>query len=197
MIRTFKIASLALTAALLTGSAVSAIAAAPAPVAAVATGEIPRAASTPQTPKNWRGPAQPIKAQAIIDRLIKGHPEIMSITMHAVPPGQPAEAYTMIAGSFPDRTGNTSSPGDIITAKKGVTQIESKWGTPDFGKKVSVVVPIRIASGDYVPVAMVIAFHHNPALGMRDTDYMAPGVAIRNALAPEIASFDTLFAPAN
>jgi hypothetical protein len=97
---------------------------------AVAAEEIPRAASTPQTPKNWRGPAQPIKAQAIVDRLIKGHSEIMSITMHAVPPGQPAEAYTMIAGSFPDRIGNTSSPGDIITAKKGVTQVESKWGTP-------------------------------------------------------------------
>lgn len=159
--------------------------------------EIPRAASTPQTPKNWRGPAFRIKAQSIVDRLIAGHPEIMSITMHAVPAGQPADAYTMIAGSFPDRIGNTSSPGDVITAKKGVTQVESKWGTPDFGKKVSIVLPIKTSNGDYIPVAMVIAFHHNPALGMRDTDYMAPGVAIRNALAPEIASIATLFEQAN
>lgn len=195
MTRKFSFVSMALGAALLAAGSTSAIAAAPA--ATVAKEEIPRAASTPGTPKNWRGPAQPIKAQAIVDRLIKGHPEIMSITMHAVPPGQAAEAYTMIAGSFPDRIGNTSSPGDIITAKKGVTQVESKWGTPDFGKKVSVVVPIKTSNGDYVPVAMVIAFYHNPALGMRDTDYMAPAVAIRNALAPEIASFASLFDAAN
>lgn len=197
MSRFSKVASLALAAALLSSSAMPAFAAKPVAAPVVAKEEIPRAASTPTTPKNWRGPAQRIKAQAIVDRLIQGHPEIMSITMHAVPPGQPAEAYTMIAGSFPDRIGNTSSPGDIITARKGVTQVESKWGTPDYGKKVSVVVPIKTSAGDYVPVAMVIAFHHNPVLGMRDTDYMAPAVAIRNALAPEIASFDSLFAAAN
>lgn len=195
MSRFAKVASIALAAALMASSVSPSFAAGSKPT--VANDEIPRAASTPQTPKNWRGPSQRIKAQAIVDRLIQGHPEIMSITMHAVPPGQPAEAYTMIAGSFPDRIGNTSSPGDIITAKKGVTQVESKWGTPDYGKKVSVVLPIKTSVGDYVPVAMVIAFHHNPALGMRDTDYMAPGVAIRNALAPEIPSFESLFAPAN
>jgi len=192
-----KYSALAVAAALLVGGNGMAFAAKPAPAAVVAKEEIPRAASTPTTPKNWRGPAFRIKAQAIVDRLIQGHPEIMSITMHAVPPGQPADAYTMIAGSFPDRIGNTSSPGDIITAKKGVTQVESKWGTPDYGKKVSVVVPIKTSAGDYVPVAMVIAFYHNPTLGMRDTDYMAPAVAIRNALAPEIASFDALFGQAN
>jgi len=194
----FKPAIAIIAAAMLSSAlAPSAIAGTAASAPAVANEEIPRAASTPQTPKNWRGPAHKIKAQSIVDKLIAGHPEIMSITMHAVPPGQPADAYTMIAGSFPDRIGNTSSPGDIITAKKGVTQVESKWGTPDYGKKVSVVVPIKTSAGDYVPVAMVIAFYHSPATGMRDTDYMHPAVAIRNALAPEIASFDTLFARAN
>jgi len=185
-----KIAKLALIATLTAGFAAPALATTP------IKEEIPRAASTPETPKNWRGPAFRIQAQAFVDRLIKGHPEIMSITMHAVPPGQPADAYTMIAGSFPDRIGNVSSPGDILTAKKGATQVESKWGTPDYGKKVSVVLPIKTSAGAYIPVTMVIAFHHNPTLGMRDTDYMAPGVAIRNALAPEIPSFESLFAAA-
>ena len=191
----YKFAIAIVGAALLGSVSVSAMAEA-GQAAPVAKEEIPRAASTPGTPKNWRGPAQKIKAQAIVDKLIASHPEIMSITMHAVPPGQPAEAYTMIAGSFPDRIGNASSPGDIITAKKGVTQVESKWGTPDYGKKVSVVVPIKTSAGDYVPVAMVIAFYHSPATGMRDTDYMHPAVAIRNALAPEIASLNSLYAPA-
>lgn len=191
----YKFAIGIVSAALLGGMSISAMAES-GQAAPVAKDEIPRAASTPQTPKNWRGPAKKIKAQAIVDKLIAGHPEIMSITMHAVPPGQPTDAYTMIAGSFPDRVGNTSSPGDIITAKKGVTQVESKWGSPDYGKKVSVVVPIKISSGDYVPVAMVIAFYHSPATGMRDTDYMHPAVAIRNSLAPEITNLDSLYAPA-
>lgn len=163
---------------------------------AVAQDEIPRAASTPTTPKNWRGPGQKIKAQAIVDRLIAARKDIMSITMHAVPAGQPAEAYTMIAGSFPDRIGNTSSPGDIITAKKGVTQVESKWGTPDYGKKVSIVIPLKTTKGDYIPVAMVIAFHQSPSSGKKDTDFIVPGIQIRDALQKEIPSIESLYAPA-
>lgn len=158
--------------------------------------EIPRAASTPTTPKNWRGPAHKIKAQAIVDKLIASRKDIMSITMHALPAGQPADAYTMIAGSFPDRIGNTSSPGDVITAKKGVTQVESKWGTPDYGKKVSIVIPLKTTAGDYLPVAMVIAFHQNPQTGKKDTDFMQPAIEIRDALRPEIASLETLYAHA-
>ena len=126
--------------------AIAAVLAAAAPAtgfAQTAGGEIPRAASTPGTPKNWIAPSHKIRVQAVVDTLIATHPEIMSITIHALPKGQPADAYTMIAGSFPDRVGNTSSPGDIITAKKGVTQVESKWGTPDYGKKVSVVLPLE------------------------------------------------------
>lgn len=161
--------------------------------AATASNEIPRAASTPQTPKNWRAPAYKIKAQAIVDRLIATHPEIMSITIHALPAGQPADAYTMIAGSFSDRIGNTSSPGDIITAKKGVTQVESKWGTPDYGKKVSVVVPLKDNAGKYMPVAMVIAFHQSAATGKIDTDFMAPALTIRDSLVGQFASPSSLY----
>lgn len=170
-------------------------AAIPAIAIAQAKEEIPRAASTPTTPKNWRAPAHKIKAQAIVDKLIATHPEIMSITMHALPKGQPADAFTMIAGSFPDRMGNTSSPGDIITAKKGVTQVESKWGTPDYGKKVSIVLPIKDSAGKYLPVAMVIAFHQSPTSGKIDTDFMAPGLVIRNKIASEIPSEASLYEP--
>ncbi|MDB5694797.1 MAG: hypothetical protein JWN21_340 [Sphingomonas bacterium] len=158
--------------------------------------DIPRAASTPQTAKNWRGPTGKIKAQALVDKLIAGHKEIMSITMHAQPDGLTGDAYTMIAGSFPDRIGNTSSPGDIITAKKGVTQVESKWGTPDYGKKVSIVIPLKDSAGKYLPVAMVIAFHQSPATRKKDTDFMQPGIAIRDGLSRQIPNLASLYAPA-
>lgn len=157
--------------------------------------EIPRAASTPNTPKNWVGPSHKILAQQLVDELQASHPEIMSITIHALPAGQPADAYTMIAGTFPDRIGNTSSPGDVITARKGVTQVESKWGTPDYGKKVSVVLPLKDASGAYIPVAMVVAFHQSETSGKIDTDFMAPGLVLRNGLQARIISLESLYAP--
>lgn len=166
------------------------------PVASFAKEEIPRAASTPETPKNWRGPAQRMVIQSLVERIASRRPDIQSITVHAVPPGMPAGAYTMIAGTFPDRIGNESSPGDIITAKKGVTQVESKWGTENYNKKVSIVVPLRDSAGNYLPAAMVIAFNQSAQSGWIDTDFMAPGVRIRDGLMPEIASFEALFAPA-
>lgn len=163
---------------------------------AVAQDAIPRAPSTPNTPKNWVGPQGKILAQVLVDELIAGHPEIMSITIHANPPGTAADVYTMIAGSFPDRIGNTSSPGDVITIKKGVSQIEPKWGTPDWQKKVSTVLPLKDASGTYLPAAMVIAFKQSPDSGKKDTDFLVPGLAIRDGLNKRIANFQALFAPA-
>lgn len=161
-------------------------------VPATAQDAIPRAASTPNTPKNWRGPAHRILAQELVDRLAASHPELVSITIHAVPAGM--TDYTMIAGTFPDRIGNVSSPGDVITAKKGVTQVESKWGTPDHNKKVSIVLPLKDSAGRYLPVAMVVAFKQSPTSGLIDLDFLQPGARIRDSIAPRIASADALFA---
>jgi hypothetical protein len=165
-----------------------------APAASWGAQEIPRAPSTPQTPKNWVGPKVKIHAQKIVDEIIAAHPELVSITIHAVPAGM--SAYTMIAGTFPDRIGNESSPGDVITAKKGVTQVESKWGTPDFNKKVSILVPLKDTSGKYLPVTMVLAFKQSTDSGLIDIDFMQPGVRIRDSIASKIASVDSLFSPA-
>ena len=156
---------------------------------------IPRAPSTPNTPKNWAGPKQKIQAQVLVDELIASRPDIMSITIHATPPGE-KDIYTMIAGSFPDRIGNESSPGDVITIKKGVSQIEPKWGTPDYQKKVSTVLPLKDTKGNYLAAAMVIAFHTAPGNGKKDTDFLAPGLAIRDALSPRTPSVEALFQPA-
>lgn len=168
----------------------------PAPATDAAAPEpAPRAPSTPNTPKNWAGPQQKILAQSIVDELIAKHPEVMSITIHATPPGE-TDIYTMIAGSFPDRIGNTSSPGDVITIKKAVSQVEPKWGTPDWKKKVSTVLPLKDASGTYLPAAMVIAFKTSEDDKRVDTDFLAPGLAIRDGLNSRIENFAALFSPA-
>jgi hypothetical protein len=162
-----------------------------APILVSATEEIPRAPSTPNTPKNWVGPGKRILAQQLVDETFAKHPELASITIHAIPPG--LSAYSMIAGTFPDRIGNESSPGDIITAKKGVTQVESKWGTENWGHKVSIVAPLKNTKGEYLPAAIIMAFKTTPDSKKIDTDFMAPGVAIRDSLNSRIASVESLF----
>jgi len=174
-----------------------ALAAAPA-VASTASAqaqEIPRAPSTPQTAKNWVGPKGRILAQKLVDELAASHPEIESITIHTIPAGM--KDYTMIAGTFPDRIGNVSSPGDVITAVKGVTQVESKWGTENFNKKVSILVPIKDVSGKYLPVTMVVAFKQSPTSGLIDLDFMQPGARVRDSIASRIPSKEALFSPAD
>lgn len=168
--------------------------AAPSFAVSAAAQEIPRAPSTPDTPKNWVAPKYKIHAQALVDKLAASHPEVESITIHAIPAGM--KDYTMIAGTFPDRIGNTSSPGDAITAVKGVTQVESKWGTANFNKKVSIVAPVMDSAGRYLPAAMVIAFKQSPTSGLIDTDFLQPGVRLRNSIAPMVSDFASLFAPA-
>ena len=158
--------------------------------------QIPRAASTPNTPKNWIGPSKRIYAQSIVDDLIASHPEVMSITMHGTPPGQ-SGLYTMFAGTFPDRIGNESSAGDVITVLKAVTQIEPKWGTPDWQKKVSTVLPLKDSRGKFLPVAMVIAFKTSPDDKRVDTEFLPLGVKIRDGLNSKIPSFNALFEPAH
>jgi outer membrane receptor protein involved in Fe transport len=55
--------------------------------------------------KNWTPPAKPIYAQKLSDEIMAAHPELLSVTFHGVPPGQ-TDAYTMFAGSYPDRIGS-------------------------------------------------------------------------------------------
>lgn len=155
--------------------------------------EIPRAPSTPDTPKNWVPPDKPIFAQKLVDELMASHPEVVSITMHGTPPGADQDVYTMFAGSFPDRIGNESSPGDIISIVKGVTQVESKWGSPNWKKKVSIVLPLKDSNGAYLKAAMVVAFKTSPDDPRIDTDFMEPGIVIRDSLNHRIPKFEVLF----
>jgi|SRR5581483_8193715 len=53
--------------------------------------------------------AAKIYAQALSDQFMAQHPELLSVTFHGTPPGDPG-VYTMFAGSYPERIGNPDDP---------------------------------------------------------------------------------------
>src|SRR5690242_15527273 len=57
-------------------------------------------ASTWAADKNWTPPANKIYGQKLSDETMAAHPELLSVTLHGVPPGK-TDVYTMFAGSYP------------------------------------------------------------------------------------------------
>jgi hypothetical protein len=162
--------------------------------AALATVSL-RAADTPQ--KNWTPPAQKIYAQKLSDETMAAHPELLSITLHGVPPGQ-VNVYTMFAGSYPERIGNPDDPDDIDVSKKGITIIDPRWHrTNDTTKKFVVLMPMRDKSGENIGL-VVYAFKNpeNPNSSAAEKEYLAKATALRDSLAQKITSYKALFDPA-
>ena len=109
-------------------------------------------------PKNWTPPAFTTLAQTLSDTTMRDHPELLSMTLHGVPPGM-VQAYTMFAGSFPDRIGNPDDPDDVDVIVKGITIVDPRWHrTKDAVPKFVVQLPLRDAAGNNVGL-VVYAFH--------------------------------------
>jgi len=64
--------------------------------------------------------------QTLSDETMATHPELLSITLHGLAPGQ-ENTYTMFAGSYPERIGNPDDPDDIDVSKKGITILDPRW----------------------------------------------------------------------
>jgi len=60
---------------------------------------------------------------------------------------------------------------------------------------VSILVPLRNVSGNYLPVTMVLAFKQSPTSGMIDLDFLHPAVRIRDAIKHRVSDTASLFAP--
>ncbi len=147
--------------------------------------------------KNWTPPAHKIYAQQLADETMAKHPELLSVTLHGVPPGQD-NVYTMFAGSYPDRIGNPDDPDDIDVSKKGITILDPRWHrTNDKDKKFVVLMPMRDSSGENVGL-VVYAFKNpnNPSTSAAEKEYFAKASALRDDLAKRIPSYRTLFDPA-
>jgi hypothetical protein len=154
-----------------------------------------RAADAPQ--KNWTPPSQKIYAQKLSDETMAQHPELLSITLHGVPPGQ-ENVYTMFAGSYPERIGNPDDPDDIDVSKKGITILDPRWHrTNDTVKKFVVLMPMRDKSGENVGL-VVYAFKNpaHPNSSAAEKEYFAKATALRDSLAGQIPSYKALFDPA-
>jgi hypothetical protein len=151
--------------------------------------------ATPEHPKNWTAPAAKIYAQQLSDEIMASHPELISVTFHGVPPGQP-ETYTMFAGSFPERIGNADDPDDIDISKKGITILDPRWHRPnDTVKKFVMMLPLREASGENV--GEIVIAYKNPADSRKtEKDFFLASTALRDGLMKKIQSYAALFEPA-
>ncbi|MDB6107181.1 MAG: hypothetical protein JWO52_7180 [Gammaproteobacteria bacterium] len=151
--------------------------------------------ATAEHPKNWTPPATKIYAQKLSDEIMAAHPELVSVTFHGVPPGQP-DAYTMYAGSFPDRIGNADDPDDIDISKKGITILDPRWHrTNDTVKKFVMMLPLRDASGENVG-EIVIAYKNSAGSGRTEKDFFLAATGLRDGLMKKIPSYTALFEPA-
>ncbi len=142
--------------------------------------------------KNWTAPAQKIYGQKLVDEDMKKHPELLSITLHGVPPGE-KEVYTMFAGSFADRIGNPDDPDDIDVIKKGITILDPRWKrTKDTDKKFVVLMPMQDAKGENVGL-VVYAFKNPPKMFGMEEHYLKESMKLRHDLSKRIPSYDKLF----
>jgi hypothetical protein len=146
-------------------------------------------------PKNWTPPAAKIRAQALAEEIMAGHPELLSITFHGVPPGLD-KVYTMFAGSYLDRIGNADDPDDIDVITKGITIVDPRWHRPnDAVKKFVMMLPLRDAQGENVGL-LVVAYKLPSAVAKTDLEFFAASSALRDQLAKRITSYADLFKPA-
>lgn len=147
-------------------------------------------------PKNWSPPSQRIYAQQLSDETMKAHPELLSVTLHGVPPGQ-HDSYTMFAGSYPDRIGNPDDPDDIDVSKKGITIVDPRWHrTQDPAPKFVVLMPLRDHAGQNIGL-VVYAFKVPVESNAGEREFYLHALDLRDALAKRIPSYEALFAPAH
>jgi hypothetical protein len=146
--------------------------------------------------KNWTPPAQKIYAQKLSDETMARHPELLSITLHGVPPGL-ENVYTMFAGSYPERIGNPDDPDDIDVSKKGITILDPRWHrTHDTDSKFVVLMPMRDKSGENIGL-VVYAFKNptTPNTSATEKEHFAKAAALRDSLAEQIPNYKALFEP--
>lgn len=152
--------------------------------------------AAPATPaKNWTAPAKKIYAQKLSDETMKAHPELLSVTLHGVPPGM-SDAYTMFAGSYLERIGNPDDPDDIDVSKKGITIVDPRWRrTKDPAPKFVILMPLRDAKGENIGL-VVYAFKVPVESNAGEREFYTKALDLRDALAKKIPSYQALFAPA-
>lgn len=151
------------------------------------------AAPAPAKKKNWTAPGHKMYSQKLVDEIMAKHPELLSVTLQGVPPGED-KAYTMFAGSFPERIGNASDPDDIEVITKGVTILDPRWRKNDSPKKFVVLTPLRDAKKENVGL-IVIAYKNDEKHHKSDEQFYKMSQKLRDDVSKRIPSFAALFEP--
>lgn len=160
---------------------------------AIACGALSALKARGAAEKNWTPPSYEMYAQTLADRTMQQHPELLSVTFHGVPPGT-SGVYTMFAGSYPKRIGNHDDPDDIDVQTKGITIVDPRWHRPnDAVKKFVVQLPLRNSAGENIGLVVYAFKDPNPQPTDERKFYVA-ALDMRDALEPQIPSFDKLFA---
>lgn len=146
-----------------------------------------------ETPaKNWKAPAHKIYAQALSDEIMASHPELISVTFHAVPPGM-SKVYTMIAGSYPDRIGNPDDPDDVMVIETGITILDARWHrTKDPIRKFVPMMPLRDANGENIGL-LVLAYKNPVNSNFGDMHFLQQASELRDALQWKIPNHAAMF----
>jgi len=143
--------------------------------------------------KNWTPPSHKIYGQQLSDDSMKANKDLLSITLHGVPPGM-TNVYTMFAGSYPERIGNPDDPDDIDVIKKGITIVDPRWKrTNDTSPKFVVLMPMRDRTGDNIGL-VVYAFKVPARSNKYERTLYTRALNLRDALAKRIPSYEGLFA---
>ena len=163
---------------------------------ALTAGTLAPAASSAADNKNWTPPRERIYAQALSDATMKHHPDLLSVTLHGVPPGAEPGTYTMFAGSYPDRVGNADDPDDIDVSKKGITIVDPRWHrNNDPSPKFVVLMPMRDVQGQNIGL-VVYAFKVERESNAGEKEFFTKALDLRDGLAKRIPNYAALFSPA-
>jgi hypothetical protein len=146
--------------------------------------------------KNWTPPSYKIYAQQLSDESMKANKDLLSVTIHGVPPGM-TNVYTMFAGSFPERIGNPDDPDDIDVIKKGITIVDPRWKrTNDASPKFVVLMPMRDRTGENIGL-VVYAFKVPARSNKYERTLYTRALNLRDALSKRIPNYEALYAKVN
>jgi hypothetical protein len=124
-------------------------------------------------------------AQEITERILRAHPELIVVMLHATPPG---ETTNVVVGSNIGRFGKPADEDDLRIIEQGKTNLE----VAGEGDRFEVALPMLDASGKQVG-ALGLVFPLHPG---DDKDALhSQGRAIRDELAKLIPNNAALFAP--
>jgi hypothetical protein len=117
-------------------------------------------------------------AQALVDRTMQAHPEILILAIHSTPPGS---KVNMITGSNIGRIGKPADEDDLRVIEKGATNKEVN----ETGKRFEAELPLNDARGRRIG-ALGVVFAYHP--GEDKEALVARARKIRDEMAAKIAS---------